>query len=130
MKNVTTVTKDPRFIALVLAATFGLSATTSYAADYNEEAYENVTVVAQVSASSAKRLVRSFLSERGFVNGVGPGAARIKSISRDGDTWIIQIVYSMGTLVMNNRATLYVNADSATVSEVPPAKKPVRVAAQ
>ncbi len=130
MKNVTTVTKDPRFIALVLAAAFGLSATTSYAADYNEEAYENVTVVAQVSASSAKRLVRSFLSERGFVNGVGPGAARIKSISRDGDTWIIQIAYSLDTLVMNNRATLYVNANSASVSEIAPAKKPVQVAAQ
>lgn len=130
MKNITTVTKYPRIVAVVLAAAFGLSATTSYAADDNEEAYENVTVVAQVSASSAKRLVRSFLSERGFVNGVGVGAARIKSISRDGDTWIIQIAYSLDTLVMNNRATLYVNANSASVSEIAPAKKPVQVAAQ
>jgi hypothetical protein len=130
MKNVTTVTKDTRIIALVFAAAICLSATSSYAADSNEQAYDNVTVVAPISANSAKRLARGFLAERGFVNGMGPGAARIKSISRDGGTWVVQVAYSLDTLTMNKRATLYIDADSASVSEVAPAKEPVQVAAQ
>ena len=130
MKNVTTVTKNPRIVALVFAAAIGLSATSSHAADSNERAYDNVTVVAPISANSAKRLVRGFLGERNFVYGIGPGAARIKSISRDGSTWVVQIAYSLDTLTMNKRATLYVNADSASVSEVAPVKEPVQVAAQ
>jgi hypothetical protein len=130
MKYVTTVTKDPRIVALVFAAALGLSATSSHAADSIEQAYDNVTVVAPISANSAKRLVRGFLTERGFVSSIGPGAARIKSISRDGSTWVVQIVYSLGTVTMTNRATLYVNADSASVSEVAPEKEPVQVAAQ
>jgi hypothetical protein len=130
MKNVTTVTKDPRIVALVLAAAICLSATTSHAADSNEQAYDNVTIVAPISANSAKRLVRGFLAERGFVSGIGPGAARIRSISRDGSSWVVQIAYSLSGATMTNRATLYVNADSASVSEVAPEKEPVQVAAQ
>ena len=130
MKNVTTVTKDARIVALVFAAAIGLSATSSHAADSNDQAYDNVTVVAPISAYSAKRLARGFLTERGFVSGIGPGAARIKSISRDGGTWIVKVAYSHGTLSMNKRATLYIDADSASVSEVAPVKEPVQVAAQ
>lgn len=130
MKNVTTVTKDLRIVALVFAAAIGLSATSSHAADSNEQAYDNVTVVAPISANSAKRLARSFLAERGFVSGIGPGAARIRSISRDGGTWVLQVAYSLDTTTMNKRATLYVDADSASVSEVAPVKEPVQVAAQ
>jgi hypothetical protein len=130
MKNVTTVTKDPRIVALIFAAAISLSATSAHAADSSEQAYDNVTVVAPISAHGAKRLVRGFLSERGFVSGIGPGAARIKSISRDGGTWIVQIAYSLDTTTMNKRATLYIDADSASVSEVAPVKEPVQVAAQ
>jgi hypothetical protein len=130
MKNVTTKTKDLRIVALALAAVISLSATSSYAADQSEEAYDNVTVIAPLSANSAKRLARGFLTERGFVSGIGPGAARIKSISRDGDTWVLQVTYSLGGLTMSQKATLYINADSTTVSEVAPARKPVQVAAQ
>ena len=130
MKNVTTVTKDPRIVALVLAAAFGLSATSSHAADSSEQTYDNVTVVAPISASSAKRLARDFMSERGFVRGMGPGAARIKGISRDGSTWVVQVAYSLDTTTMSKRATLYIDADSASVSEVAPVKEPVQVAGQ
>jgi hypothetical protein len=130
MKNVTTKTKDLRIVALALAAVISLSATSSYAADESEEAYDNVTVTAPLSANGVKRLARGFLVERGFVNGIGPGAARIKSISRDGDTWVLQVTYSLGGLTMSQKATLYVNADSTTVSEVASARKPVQVAAQ
>ena len=129
MNIVTTVTKMSRVLALVLAATFSLSATTSNAADA-DEAYDNITVTQQVSANGAKRLGRHFLVEQGFSYGLGAGAARIKSITRDGNTWILQVRYSLGGLTMNQSALLYVNAKSALVSDVAPKRQPQQVAAK
>ena len=130
MKNVTTVTKNPRILTVLLAAAIGLSAASSYASDTTEEAYDNITVTEQLSAYGAKRLARQFLFERGFSIGVGPGNARIKSITRDSDTWIVQVALSNGTHIMNKRAFLYIDANSAKVSEVAPERKQRQVAAQ
>ncbi len=130
MKNVTTVTKNPRILTVLLAAAIGLSAASSYASETTDEAYDNITVTEQLSAYGAKRLARQFLVERGFSYGIGPGKARIRSISRDSDTWIVQVALSNGGWVMNNRAFLYIDANSAMVSEVAPERKPRQVAAQ
>ena len=61
MNIVTTVTKNSRVLAFVLAAVFGLFATTSNAADA-EEAYDNIIVTQQVSANGCIRrcVVRKF----------------------------------------------------------------------
>lgn len=127
MKNVTTVTKNFYTLTLVLAAAISLSATAS---SESEEAYDNINVTEQVSAYGAKRLARRFLTDRGFTNGMGPGAARIKSITRDGDTWILQVAFSLDSHIMNERALLYIDAGTARVSEVAPVRKPQQVAAQ
>lgn len=129
MKNVTTVTKSPHILTLVLAVAIGLSATTSYASE-SEEAYDNITVTQQVSAYGAKRLARRFLTDRGFTNGMGPGAARIKSITRDGDTWILRVAFSVNNHIMTESALLYIDAGTSQVSEIAPARKPQQVAAQ
>ena len=129
MNIVTKVTKNSRVLAFVLAAAFGLSATTSNAADA-EEAYDNIIVTQQVSANRAKRLGRRFLVEQGFSYGVGIGAARIKSITRDGDTWILHVRYSQDSLTMRHSALLYVDAKKALVSDVLPMRKPQQVAAK
>ncbi|MCH8134564.1 MAG: hypothetical protein IIB77_01130 [Proteobacteria bacterium] len=127
MKNVPTITKNFYTLALVLAAAISLSATAS---SESEEAYDNINVTEQVSAYGAKRLARRFLTDRGFTNGMGPGAARIKSITRDGDTWILQVAFSLDSHIMNERALLYIDAGTARVSEVAPVRKPQQVAAQ
>lgn len=130
MKNVTTVTNNARILATIFAAVLSLAAANASASDANNEAYDNVTVTADVSANSAKRLVRSYLHDRGFKYGIGPGAARVKSITRDADTWIVRINYSSGGFVMSEQATLYVNAKTAVLAEVAPAPQPQQVAAQ
>jgi len=84
----------------------------------------------QVSAYGAKRLARRFLTNRGFTNGMGPGAARIKSITRDGDTWVLRVAFSLDSHIMNQKALLYVDAGTVRISEVAPARKPRQVAAQ
>ncbi len=130
MKNVTKITEYPRALAVLMAAAIGLSSASTYAAETDAVAYDNITVTEQVSAHGAKRLARQFLVERGFATGVGPGKAAIKSATRDGDTWILQIAISDGGWVMNRRAVLYIDAGSAMVSEVAPEPKPEQVAAQ
>ena len=47
---------------------------------------------------------------------MGIGAARIKSITRDGDTWILHVRYSQDSLTMRHSALLYVDAKKALVS--------------
>jgi hypothetical protein len=130
MKNVTTVSKNQRILTVLLAGALGLSAASSDASETTEEAYDNITVTEQLSAYGAKRLALQFLFERGFSNGVGPGNARIKSITRDSDTWIVQVALSNGTHIMNKRAILYIDANSAMVSEVAPERTPRQVAEQ
>ena len=130
MKNVTRVTKSPLVIAAIMAAAAGLSSASTHAAETDAVAYDNITVTEQVSAHGAKRLAREFLVERGFATGVGPGKAAIKSVTRDGDTWILQFAISDGGWVMNRRAVLYIDANSAMVSEVAPEPKPEQVAAK
>ncbi len=130
MKNVTTVTKYPRILTALLAAAIGLSAASSYAHETAEKADDNIAVTEQLSAYGAKRLARQFLVERGFSTGFGPGKATIKSITRDGDTWIVQVAWSNGGWVMDQRGLLYIDANSAMVSEVAPERKPPQVAAQ
>lgn len=130
MNNIAKVTKIPRRLAVLIAAIIGLSSATTYAADTDESAYDNITVVERVSAHGAKRLARQFLVERGFDTGVGPGKAAIRSVTREGDTWILRIGMSEGGWVMNRNANLYIDAKSARVSEEAPEKLPQQVAAK
>ena len=130
MKYITTVTKNTRIVAIALSAVIGLSANTASASEPVEPAYDNITVTERLSAHGAKRLARQFLVERGFSYGTGPGRASVKSTTREGDTWIVQVAFSDGGWVMNNRGYLYIDADSAMVSEVAPERKPRQVAAR
>ena len=130
MNNLTNVTKDLRIVAALMAVAIGFSSASTYADETDSVAYDNITVVEQVSAHNAKRLGRQFLVERGFATGSGPGKAAIKSVTREGDTWILQVAISDGGWVKNRSAVLYIDAESAMVSEVAPEPKPEQVAAQ
>jgi hypothetical protein len=129
MNNVSTVTKITGLTAVLMASAIGLSSVSANAADIADAAYDNITVTEQVSAHSAKRLARQFLVERGFATGTGPGKAAIRSVTREGDTWVLQLAISDGGWVMSKRAVLYINADSAVVSEVAPAREPEQLGA-
>ena len=69
-------------------------------------------------------------TRRAFATGAGPGKAAIKSVTRDGGTWILQVAISDGGWIQNRKAVLYIDAESAMVSEVAPEPKPEQVAAQ
>lgn len=86
----------------------------------------------QVSASEAKRLARSHLNALGFSThvGPGPGAARIRSVTRDAGTWIIYVRVTNGGAVFSKQHVLYVNAQTGVVSEVPPRSSPAQVVAE
>lgn len=130
MRNVTNVTKSRHILTVLLGAAITLSAASAYAHETADDAFDTITVTEQLSAYAAKRLARRYLVEREFEIGTGPGKAKINSITRDNDTWIVQLALSNGGWTMNTRAQLYIDANTALVSEVAPARMPRQVAAQ
>ncbi len=84
----------------------------------------------QVSAHEAKRLARVHLCSVGFCSRFGPGGAKVRSITRDAGTWIIDARVSNSSAVMNKQLILYVDAQSGLVSDVAPKTSPTQVAAE
>ncbi|MDX1480305.1 MAG: hypothetical protein R3315_01435 [Woeseiaceae bacterium] len=82
----------------------------------------------QVSANEARRAAYRYLGELGYSRYSNVGAARVRSITREGDTWIVNVAYSTGGRVMSRQATLFVDADTALVSERAPDSFERRVA--
>lgn len=84
---------------------------------------------AAVSANDAKRVVRRFLVDLGYSMNARPGGARIRSVTRDGDTWVVQVDLRPDVTIRREQATLYVDAHSGRLTDKAPHDSP-RVAAQ
>jgi len=82
----------------------------------------------QLSANDARRAAYGYLRKLGYSRNSNTGTARIRSTTREGDTWIVEVAYSRGGRVLSQRAVLYVDADSALVTEVPPSGDDRRIA--
>ena len=116
-------------IILVGAALVTLPVSAVFAGTPEEDDIAKYEVEKQVSAHQAKRLARAHLSRLGFSNRIGPGAVRIRSITRDAGTWIVSVRVT-GTYVLNDQRILYVDARSGVVTDVPPDTSPAQVAAE
>ena len=121
-----------RSVAMTLVGTALISLSTSVVLADTTEANDlaKYEVEKQVSASEAKRMARSHLKAQGFSGRIGPGAARIQSITRDAGTWIISAKVSNGGSVLSEQRILYIDAQSGVVSDVAPTKSPSQVAAE
>ncbi len=120
----------PLAIALVGSFLVALPASAVLAHTPADEEIAQTSPDEQVSAYKAKRLVRSYLCSVGFCSRFGPGAAKVRSITRDSGTWIIDARVSNSSAVMNKQVILYVDAQSGVVSDVAPASSPTQVAAE
>lgn len=99
-------------------------------ADAEKLGYDNIVVTERISANGAKRAVRHYLAEHGFTSDLGPGAARVRSVSLDGSTWVVEVAISnQNSRILNEKHYLFVDRQTAVVSETPPADHPERVAA-
>lgn len=92
--------------------------------------YEAPEASAQLSASDARRRAYRYLAELGYTNSSAIGGARVRSVTREDHTWIVRIAYSTGGRVLSQKAVLYIDADTALVSETPPRDGEGRVAAR
>lgn len=123
-----------RGVAITLVSTALISLPTSavLADTAGNDDIAKYEVEKQVSANEAKRLARSHLNEQGFSTrvGPGPGAARLKSITRDAGTWIVTARVSNGGTVLNKQRILYIDAQTGVVSDVAPSSSPSQVAAE
>lgn len=120
----------------LLGAALGALALTAQAADLETGKADELPVYRiqlagdQVTAHDARRAAYRYLAGLGYTSGNGIGAARVRSMTRDGDTWILRIAFSRGGRALSQRAVLYVDADTEVVSEVPPAGADGPVAAK
>ena len=76
-----------------------------------EEAAEHV------SANDAKRIVRRFLTERGFSRSVGSGGATVNKVRLRGNHWVVQVTLRHGSAASGRKQYLYVNTTSGLLSE-------------
>ena len=115
--------------AIVASIVLGaLLATTSFAHTPAEEGFSGYESNPQVSASAARRLARSYLCSVGFCSSFGPGGAKVRSITRDSATWVINVQLSNGPTSMNQKHVLYVDAQTGAVSETRKEQTPEQVA--
>ena len=125
--SLTTLEHKTRRIAVAAAAVLLLGSGATVAGDGHEAA---PVVDQQISANEARRVAYRYLSDQGYGRRIGPGSARVRDITRDGDTWILTVAFSNGTNVQSGRTMLYIDARTALVSELPPTKRSDTVAAQ
>ena len=72
---------------------------------------------ATISANDAKRLARRYLGELGYSMRIGPGGARILSVSLDEGRWAVRVALSNGGSVQTHALTFYVRSDSGAIEE-------------
>ncbi len=121
-----------RTAASVLAAALLVAAAPAVASDAVavDDALDDTVIEKQITANDARRAAYGYLREQGYTRKIGPGGARVRAITRDGDTWLVKVSMSNGTSVQSVRSMLYIDAKTALVSEVPPEEQPSRVAQQ
>ena len=116
---------------LMVASAAALLATAGQASAHEPDkalSIDEIKVVEQLSASDARRRAYDYMASLGYVNTGQIGGARVRGITREGDTWIVRVAFSSGSRIMNRSAVLYIDAATAVVSEQPP-KDAGRVAA-
>ena len=125
------MTANTRILAAsLLGVAFLLPTSPASAGDEKGVAIDEIVVEQQVSANEARRAAYRFLAARGYSRKIGAGSARVRSITRDGDTWIVQVSVTHGGAVQSDKAMLYIDARTALVSEAPPENLPSRVAVE
>lgn len=114
--------------AAILAVSFALIAQPASAGDDGAVAIDDRIieheVIRQISANEARRTAYRHLAALGYSRKIGPGSARVRSITRDGGTWIVRVAISNGTSVQSEQRMLYIDARTALVSEIPPEDLP------
>lgn len=115
-------------IALAGLLTFALPTAGSFAHTPGGEA--NSEAEAQLSAHDARRLARVHLCSAGYCGSFGPGAAKVSSITRDAETWVLHVRLSDSGTAFKQHHVLYIDANTGVVSEVPPETSPTQVASE
>jgi hypothetical protein len=72
---------------------------------------------ATISANDAKRLARRYLGDLGYSMRIGPGGARILSVSLDEGRWAVRVALSNGGSVQTHALTFYVRINDGVIEE-------------
>lgn len=84
-----------------------------------------------IELNQNRDMMRSHLKAQGFNSRIGgPGGSRIRNVTRNGGTWVINVRVTHGGIVLSKQHVLYVNARTGGVSDNPPKSSPAQVAAE
>ena len=114
--------------ALAAVALVALLIPCPQAAAYEACVDDRNQTLATISANDAKRVVRRYLADLGYTLRIGPGGARILSVSRDGLHWAVSVLLSNGSSVQSSSLSLYVRIDNGRIET--PGAEPRQVAAR
>ncbi len=90
---------------------------------------DEIQVIENISASDARRRAYEYMASLGYVQGNTIGGARVRDVTREGDTFVVRVSYGAGSRILRHSALLYIDAATAVVSEQPPTDGEGRVAA-
>ena len=74
----------------------------------------------EISASEAKRMVRRFLTERGYSRQLRPGGAQIDEVTLNGNIWTIAVRLRGASITSVEKRFVYIDNRSGLVSEFRP----------
>ena len=74
----------------------------------------------QVSASQAKRIARTYLTKQGYSRHIGPGGARINSVTRREHLWLVEVFLRTSSATGGDTRILYIDSATGRLSELAP----------
>jgi len=72
-----------------------------------------------ISASAAKRMVRTYLSEAGYTRSLRAGGAQIKKIRLQDGYYAVQVILRNNSTTSSTKASVFVNAHTGMLSYNP-----------
>ena len=74
--------------------------------------------VDNVSSKQARKIVRKFLSSRGFTKSIGPGGSQIRTIESKDNHWKVLVGLRDASATINSKHWLLVDKHNGAISEV------------
>ena len=81
-----------------------------------------------VSASTAKRMVRNYLSEAGFTRSLKVGGAQIKKVELQGGNYAVKVVLRENSSSSTTKIDMFVNANTGLLSYSTKGRSPASTA--
>lgn len=106
--------------ALAIFFVAAMFSVTTTADSYYDNLMERFAADGEISASEAKRIVRYFLTQRGYSSQMKPGGARVGKVNLEDGIWAIQIRLYGTSLANRQNSTVFIDTHTGLLAESRP----------